>query len=331
MTFHVFSPADAVRVRWMNYQDTPFPAETPAGQNPLDGAILDYYLKNAVTDDLTLTIYDDQNNQVAQFTSNPKPFDLPPANAPEYWFAPPATLTREAGLNRFAWDLRYPAPMTLPYGYYGNLLEYTEYTLADHAVPGETPRVQPRGPLVAPGTYTVELRHGGQAIRQPLTVTADPRIHASQADLVDQRDLALSTTRGMKSSYDTFKQAEALRSAMTDAQKALTGADADKVKSAAEALIKKLDAVEKGTRTAPGVGPVNRELARLIFSVESGDIRPTETVRNAIQQNCDALQKNLAQWQQINQQDIPAFNALLQGSKAAALPVATATAEGCKP
>ncbi len=85
---------------------------------------------------MTLTIYDDNHNQIAQFTSNPKPVDLPPANVPEYWFAPPTALTKAAGVNRFAWDLRYPVPATLPYGYYGNLLDYTEYTLADHAVPG---------------------------------------------------------------------------------------------------------------------------------------------------------------------------------------------------
>jgi photosystem II stability/assembly factor-like uncharacterized protein len=327
---HLFEPADAVRVRWMNYQDTPYPAETPAGQNPPDGAIFDYYLTSAATSELTLTIYDEKNNEIAAFTSEPKPADLPPANVPEYWFAPPATLTGTSGINRFAWNLRYPAPKTLPYGYYGKLLEYTEYTLADHAVPGLTPRVQPRGPLVAPGQYTVELRYAGQGTRWPFTVTADPRIHASPADLVEQRDVALSITRGMASTYDIFHQVEALRQAMTNAQKALIGADADKVKPAADALSKKLDAVEKGKRTAPGFGPVNRDLARLIFSVESADIRPTETVRSAVQQNCDALDKDLSQWQQINQQDVPAFNALLNGTKASALPIAPATISGCK-
>jgi len=327
---HLFSPADAIRVRWENYQDTPFPPETPAGQNPPDGAIIDYYLKNATTSDLTLTIFDESNNQVAQFTSEPKPVDLPPANVPEYWFAPPTALTKSAGVNRFAWDLRYPAPMTLPYGYYGELLKYTEYTLADHAVPGLTPRVQPRGPLVAPGKYTVELRYEEQTIRRPLTIEPDPRIHASQADLVAQRDVALAISRGMASSYDAYHQVAALRQALADAQKALTGAGADKAKPAADALTKKLDAIEKGTRTAPGVGPVNRDLARLIFSVESADIRPTDTVRSAVQQNCDALEKDLSQWRQLNQQEITAFNAMLAGSKAAALPVATVTAGGCK-
>jgi hypothetical protein len=249
---------------------------------------------------------------------------------PEYWFAPPTALTKVAGVNRFAWNLRYAPPATLPYGYYGKLLEYTEYTLADHAIPGETPREQPQGPFVAPGKYTAELRYEGKTIVQPFVVKPDPRIHASETDLVAQRDLALAITRGMKSSYDGYHQTTALRQALEDAQKALTGADADKVKTAAEALTKKIDAIEKGTRTAPGFGPVNRELARLIVSVESADIRPAETVSAAVQENCNALDKDVAQWQQLNQQDVAAFNAMLTGTKAAALPTSSATLGACK-
>jgi photosystem II stability/assembly factor-like uncharacterized protein len=326
MTTYLFSPADAVRVRWMNYQDTPFPVETPAGQNPPDGAIIDYYLKHASDGDLTLTIYDEKNEQVAQFTSNPKTAKLPAANVPEYWFAPPAGLTNVAGVNRFTWDLRYPAPLTLPYGYYGNLLEYTEYTFADHAIPGETPRQQPRGPLVAPGKYTAELRYGGQSIRQPFTVVADPRVRATQADLVAQRDLAVSITRGMKSSYDAFMQVKSVRDAWASTQKSLAAGDADKIKTEADAFNKKLDAIDKGMKTAPGVGPVNRELARLLFSVESADVRPAETVAAAVKQSCDALDKDLARWKEFNEKDLPEFNKLLGGK---ALPVATVAAGGC--
>ncbi|HTV65589.1 MAG TPA: hypothetical protein VMD98_08295, partial [Bryocella sp.] len=109
-----------------------------------------------------------------------------------------------------------------------------------------------------------------------------------------------------------------------------SGKQAGKVKPSAEALTKKLDAIQKGTMTAPGVGPVNRDLARLIFSVESADIRPTDTVRAAVQQQCGSLDKDLAQWQQLNQQDIPALNTMLAGTKAAALPVSTTTFAGCK-
>jgi hypothetical protein len=304
--------------------------ETPAGENPPDGAILNYYLKNAATSELTLTIYDDKGAEVAKYTSDPKIGQLPPANVPEYWFAPPIALTKSAGVNRFAWELRYPAPLTLPYGYYGNLLDYMEYTLADHAIAGLTPREQPRGPLVVPGKYTVALAYNGKTFKQPLTIIPDPRIHAAQADLLEQRDVALLASRGMKSSFDAFHQIDELRKALDERQKAMSSADAEKAKPAADALSKKLDAVAKGIRSAPGVGPVNRDLARLIFSVESADMRPADTVKAAVQQNCDALSKDLAQWQQVNQQEVATFNRFLTDSKLAVLPVATVNVAACE-
>jgi hypothetical protein len=53
-------------------------------------------------------------------------------------------------------------------------------------------------------------------------------------------------------------------------------------------------------------------------------------VRAAVQQNCDALDKNLAQWQLLNQQDVVSFNQLLATSKAPALPIANVALGGCK-
>ena len=195
---------------------------------------------NAANSDLTLKIYDDKGTEVASYSSVPKPFDIPPANAPEYWFAPPTALTKSAGVNRFVWNLRYPAPRTLPYGYFGALLGYTEYTLADHAVPGDTPRLQPQGPLVTPGKYTVELQYAGQKLQQPLTIELDPRVHASQEDLADQRDVALSASRGISASYDAFLAVAHLRRALDDQQKNANSTD---LKQAADALSKQIDAV----------------------------------------------------------------------------------------
>ncbi len=326
---YLFPPAKGMRVRWDNYEDTPYPRETPAGENPPDGAILDYFLKKAATSELTLTIYDDKGGEVASFSSAPKPFELLPANAPEYWFAHPTKLTKSAGVNRFAWDLRYPPPLTLPYGYYGGLLGYTEYTMADHAVPDLTPRRQPQGPLVVPGHYTVELRYAGQTLRQPLTIELDPRIQASQADLVAQLDLALAITRGMEISYNAYHQVDSLREALADRRKTMNSKELKKLKPAMDSLDKKIDEAQNGIRTAPGFGPVNRDLARLLFSVESADLRPADTVRSAVQQTCNALDKDIALWSQLNDKDVPAFNKLLRG-KAAALPVATFSMKGCQ-
>ena len=324
---YLFKPETGMRVRWDNYQDTPYPVETPAGQNPPDGAMIDYFLKNP-SGELTLTIYDENEVEVAKFTSEAKPVQYPPANVPRYWFGKPASLPKAEGVNRFVWDLRYPAPATLPYSYYGELLEYSEYTLADHAVPGLTPREQPRGPLVAPGKYVAELRYGGKTLRQNLTVVLDPRVHASQQDLVEQRDLALEIVRGMKSSFDTYQKAAALRKALTERKKALQGNNV--ARKAAEDLEKKIETLETGSKTAPGFGPVNRDLGRLIFSVENADMRPPEAVRAAVEQSCQVLDKNLTDWQKLTQQDLKNFNESLASSKVLPLSVPAAGATtGC--
>ena len=321
---HFFPPAPALRVRWENYQDTPYPIETPAGQNPPDGAILDYFLKTPAAGGLSLTIYDDKGVEVAAFSSQQERAAPLPANVPDYWFAPATLLSKAAGVNRFVWDLRYPAPATLPYSYYGEMLEYTEYTLADHAIPGQTPRAQPRGPLVAPGKYTAVLRYGGKEMRQPLTIGLDPRVHASAEDLVQQRDLALEIGRGMKASYDSYLQVAVLRKTLAERQKELTGAAG----KAAGELDKKIEALEKGPKRAPGFGPVNRDLARLMFSVENADMRPTETVRSAVHESCAVLEKDLLAWTELNTKDVPSFNRLVTAAKA--LPVSAAQASGCK-
>ena len=329
---HLFVPATALRVRWENYQDTPYPIETPAGQNPPDGAILDYYVKTPPAGDLTLTIYDGKGAEVARFSSEAKPAAYLPANAPSYWFAPEAALPKAAGVNRFVWNLRYPPPPSLPYGYYGKLLKYIEYTLADHAVPGLTPRLQPRGPLVLPGRYTIELRVGGQTLRQPLTVELDPRAHSSPADLSEQLDLAQRISQGMKASFDAFYQVAGFRKAFTEATDALKQSATKETKDAVADFEKKIDAVDKGTKRAPGFGPVNRDLARLIFSVESADMRPADTVQSAAQQSCDALDKDLANWRQLNEQDLAAFNAVLAANKQAPLPILPGIGStGCEP
>ena len=329
---HLFAPATAMRVRWENYQDTPYPIETPAGQNPPDGAILDYYLKSPPAGDVTLTVYDEKGAEVARFFSETKPASHLPANVPGYWFAPEDILPKAAGVNRFVWNLRYPPPLSLPYGYYGELLEYTEYTLADHAVPGLTPQVQPRGPLVLPGKYTTELRVGGQTLRQPLTVELDPRVQASPADLTNQLDLAKRISRGMKASSDAFYQVAGLRKALTERKDALKKSEAKDRKDAVADFEKKIDAIDKGTRRAPGFGPVNRELTRLNFSVESADMRPAETLQFSAQQSCDALDKDLANWRQFNEHDLPAFNAVLAANKQSLLPIPTGIGStGCKP
>jgi len=51
----LYKPQTALRIRWSMNPDTPLPQEEPGGQNPPDGAIIDYYLK-ADAKEVTLEI-----------------------------------------------------------------------------------------------------------------------------------------------------------------------------------------------------------------------------------------------------------------------------------
>ena len=66
----LFTPEPALRVRWDMNTDTPLPPDEPAGQNPPEGAIIDYYLRSAATGPVTLAIVGSDGKAVRQYSSD---------------------------------------------------------------------------------------------------------------------------------------------------------------------------------------------------------------------------------------------------------------------
>src|SRR5207247_2995104 len=141
---------------------------------------------------------------VREYSSTPPPPDTAMANVPDYWLAPPIVLPKTAGMHRVAWDLRYPDPPALNYGYSGTLLDYREYTLNWHALPGQTPRSTLVGPMVLPGAYTAKLTVDGRSFTQPVTVVADPRVNVPPAALAAQFRLQQRMVAGITATYHAF-------------------------------------------------------------------------------------------------------------------------------
>jgi photosystem II stability/assembly factor-like uncharacterized protein len=307
---YLFRPEQAIRWRWDNNQETPLPPEIPTGDNPPDGAILNYFLNTAPKEEVTLTINDAQGNVVRRYSSKlESPKENVPKNVPDYWLAPPPVLPTNRGLNRFVWDLRYPDPPALPYGYFGEKLAYHEFTLTDHAVPGQTPPQIPQGTLVVPGEYEAVLQVDGQTYRQTIQLVMDPRVKASQADLVEQFNLDRKLTDAMIETAARYKEVTAMKKEVADRRKALDHKpEAKDVNDALQALTKDLDSLETGTDAAPGFGVLNREIARLATMVEAGDGRPTSTLVETAQENFASLQKAQAQFHKV----IAFVNGLLQ-------------------
>jgi len=348
---YLFKPQNALRWRWDMNQDTPLPIETPTGQNPPDGVVFDYELQSVPSGEIKLAIYDAQDHLVREFSSNPPAEKFLPANAPEYWFAPPYQLTKTKGHNRFVWNLRYDPPKSLPYSYYGNILDYIEYTYADHAIPADTPREMTAGPLIVPGEYTVALTINGETFKQPLTVKLDPRVSTPLADLDVQLIAEKNISAQMAADYDGYYQAAALRDAIADRVKSLGGYPEVKpaqstntspnsaatvpvqetpkdypnkdVLEALKALDTETEKISDGSRGELGIGPQNRELARLAFMIETGDSRPAAALQVAVDQLCPMSGKKLASWRDLNAQKIAPLNDLLKQRNLAALPIAS--------
>ncbi|HLW83114.1 MAG TPA: hypothetical protein VKS20_13835 [Candidatus Acidoferrales bacterium] len=324
---YLYRPETAVRTIWDNDPDTPLPPEVPAGQNPPDGAFIDYYLTSAPPGDITMAIYDSQGNLVRQYTSAPpKSSEHTPDEVPEYWFAPPVVLPKHAGMNRFVWDLRYPSPEVLNYGF-GGLEKSVAFYGTQDAVPGVTPRFQPLGPQVVPGDYSIVLDVDGQTFRRILHVVKDPRVPLSQYDYVEQLNLTRQMTDGLASSYTAFNTIAPLRQALDERIADLkVNKQAKPALDAATAFDKKLAAIEGGTFTAPGFGLANAALTQMVYAINMGDSAPARGLKEDTSEVCAALDKSFAEWQKLSATDLPALNSTLEKYNLAALPQVKLTA-----
>lgn len=320
---YFFKPQTAMRVRWDNHEETPLSPEFPGSQNPPDGAILYYCLKSGAKSEITLDLLDSKGNRIRHYSSKPLASNGLVGNAPDYWFAPPSVLSTAPGLHRFVWDVRAEDPLTLTYGYFGGKLDYVEYTLPDHSVPGQTPRQQPPGALAPPGAYEAVLTVDGRQYRQKFDLVPDPRVHASASDLIEQWNLAHVISTAMEASYNTYKECAALQTAIVLRQTSLKGnAKAKDLLDALAKLQKTATDVAEGSGETPGIGPMNRDLSRYLVMIESADMRPAVSAQNASQETCVALQKNLAIWLKLNDENIPAINKQLESFHLADLPLA---------
>jgi len=208
---HLFRPQTATRIAWNQNTDTPLPPEVPAGQNPPDGAVLYYYLKQPATT-VTLEILDAAGKLVRRYSSAVQPAAADPElPVPTYWIRPPQVPPVAAGMHRFVWDLHYPPPDA----------QHHEYPIS--AIFHDTPR-EPRGPVAVPGTYSVKLTVDGRALTQPLTLRMDPRVKTSAANLQRQFDLAMEVT-DLMSRAKSPEQAR-LNSDLARVLEVIEGADA---------------------------------------------------------------------------------------------------------
>ncbi|MEW5842715.1 MAG: glycoside hydrolase [Bacteroidota bacterium] len=187
----LYKPETAIRVRWDMNTDTPLPQEEPAGQNPPEGAIIDYYL-NAAANDVSLEILDPRGSVVRKYSNHDPLYEIPKVNIPLYWIRPQQILSAEAGSHRFMWDMRY-TPLDVP-------VSYPMSAIYKNTAPA------PTSPWVMPGLYTIKLTVDGKQFTQTLKINMDPRVKTSTKDLQLQHDLSFACYENAKKCLSSLKE-----------------------------------------------------------------------------------------------------------------------------
>lgn len=297
----LFKPGEAYRVRRSTYTDTPLPPDEPAGENPPDGAAIDYSLPAVAQGPVTLEIVDAQNKVVRRYASNDAPEatqqELEKQLIPLYWLRMPATLPATEGMHRWVWDLHEAAPTATHY----------EYPIS--AVPHDTPRT-PQGVLALPGDYTVRLTANGRAMTAPLTVKMDPRVTASRADLESLYHAQSELSAMVASSASAALQAHSAREQIA---KLVPGASQE-MKQPLKELDDQLSALLAGKEDtahpeqAPGLDETAGDLLALYTQVGQADAAPTEAQQTARKHLVEEFGVVQAKWDGLKNTAIPQMN-----------------------
>ena len=305
---HLFAPAAAYRIRRDTYTDTPVPVDESAGENPADGAIIDYWIRQAVSGSLTLEIFDSQGKLVRRYSNADQPErsaeELQKEMIPPYWLKPWKALPADAGLHRWVWDLRYPPPVSTSH----------EYPIA--AVPHRTPRY-PLGPLVVPGTYTVRLTANGGTSAVPLTVKIDPRVKVSQAGLQKKFDLSMKLYSAVTESSQAANQARSVHEQLQDLAKSAPPS----LKEQVEALDKQVSNLledakddDASSESKPALSSANTDVIALYKEVEKSDAEPTTAQMDSFAALHNKLSEDLNRWEQLKKDQLSKLNGQLRSA-----------------
>jgi photosystem II stability/assembly factor-like uncharacterized protein len=312
---HLFTPAPAFRIQRDTNTDTPLPPDEPAGANPPDGVVIDYYLAQTASAPVTLEILDARGQPIRKFSSTDKPEateeDLKKQLIPLYWLRPFHSLPSEAGMHRWVWDLHYPAP------------DSTRHEYPITAIPGDTPRL-PLGPTALPGTYTARLTADGKTHTSPFTVKMDPRVKTSTPGLEKKFQLEIRLASWLGQTSQAVLQAGSIREPLEKLSQQTSGTVRDSVR----AFQNKLSAVlgAPGGFAAPPASEitlsrVNGQVAVLYGQVWQVDAEPTAAQSEAAAATERDASDVMKRWDTLRTADLPALNRALGGANLPAVKI----------
>ena len=305
---HLFKPKEAYRMPGGSFR---IPPGASVGENPPSGASIWYWLKEKPKGEVQLEILDAAGKSVKKFSSKaPNASDAGAGGGPSggddddgpRFRGGPARVAAEKGLNRFAWDFRYPDAVRFP----GLIMWAGSVT----------------GPRAVPGNYQVKLTVDGKTLSETFEIRKDPRIEASQQDLQRQFDLLTKINAKLSETHAAIIDIRDARKQIDDYAKRVAGQpNAQPIIDAAKSLNAKLTAIEEElyqTKNQSGQDPLNypirlnNKLAALGGVVGASDNAPTEQSFAVYDDLTGRIDAQLAKLKAVMAADVPAFNKLVR-------------------
>lgn len=280
----LFKPKDTYRMRGGSRAGS-----KTNGTNHPNGVITYFNLKDFKDDDkVSLTYFDTKGDTIKTFSTKDKKNKL----------------TVEKGANQFVWDMTYDGAERLK----GMILWWASL----------------QGPKAIPGNYKVSLsiqdsvKSSPVEMSQSFTILADPRAESTLSDMQKQFAFIKDVNKTMDDAHKSIKKIRAVNEQLSAFQKQYAADESVKdLVEKAKALEEQLSNIEKElyqTKNRSGQDPLNfpikltNKLGHLNSLVSMGDFAPTEqdiAVKNEL---TGQIEKQLAAFNTILNDELKAFN-----------------------
>jgi len=325
-------------INWRTWNNKPLTSDKAFyGQNPPNGAMINFYLKEPLgeKDTIAITIQDSSGATVRTINCQ-RPNPIAPA-APKGgqgggggggfggFGGGQQQCNAVPGFNRYVWDLRSrPVGPQLPTAGGG----------AGGGGGGFGGALATLGFRVDPGDYTVKIKLGEKEMSKSLKVIDDPRVVFSAEDrakkkaalakvqpLIMQASLAQFTIVGLRANLNTVIEGW---------KRPGTAQPPENVKKAAEDLLKKIDTAYVNWGTPPSLvsnisqagpplvelpTPLNQRVAQLAFAIEGASNAPTDFELAQIEILLKRIPVASDEVRKLVSEDLAALNAMMAEAK----------------
>lgn len=239
------------------------------GQNPKDGVVVHYNLKEATDSEVKLQFLESDGTEIRTYSSKEDSEGKKVEESSEFYEEEGKTkadvVSTQQGLNEFVWNMRYKGATDL---------EGLQILWA-----GST-----RGPKAVPGSYLVRLIVNDETVgEKSFTLKKDPRIETTQDDFEAQFELQQKIIAKLDT---THKAINKIREVREEVNSMIADNSSDEqIQETGKAILAKLSEIESTLMQTKAESfqdvlnypiKLNNKLASLANTVATGDNRPTE-------------------------------------------------------